>query len=94
MAVNTNTTQTVRRSSTVLGKRCEETQKQMKRRMAQAGCAPETKMENVTIPAVYGQKDDGVYAGLNGADFYFRRGERVQMPAPVAQILRDAHVIA
>ena len=69
MAVNTNTTQTVRRSSTVLGKKCEKTQKELKRRMAQAGCVPETKLEKVTIPAIYGQKDDVVYAGLKGADF-------------------------
>ena len=93
MAVNTNTTQTVRRSSTVLGMKCEKTQKELKKLMARAGCAPETKLEKVTIPSVYGQKDDVVYAGLNGADFYFRRGECVQMPAPVAQILRDTHVI-
>ena len=94
MAVNTNTTKTVRRTSTVLGSKCEATQKNMKKLLSKAGCAEGAKMEKVTIPMNPGDKDDVIYVGLNGADFYFKRGEPVSMPEPVARILRSAHVIA
>jgi len=93
MAVNTNTTKTVRKTSTVLGGRCDATQENMSRLIHQAGCREDVKMEKVTIPLHPGDKDDVVYVGLNGADFYFRRGVAVNMPAPAAEILRNAHML-
>lgn len=88
-----NTTKTLERTSTVLEKKCEETAKNMERLMREAGCTG-AKMEKVTIPMIPGMKDDVVFAGLNGAGFYFLRGKSVSMPAPVAQILKNCGVIA
>ena len=65
----------------------------MKKLIRQAGCAANTAMEKVTIPLHPGDKDDVVFVGLNGADFYFKRGEPVEMPKPVADILRNARVM-
>ena len=94
MAINTNTTKTVKRTSTVLGKKCSRTQTDMARLIERSGCAPDVAMEKVTIPQSPGDKDDVVFVGLNGADFYFRRGVAVSMPQPVAKILRNSGVIA
>ncbi len=88
MAIKTNTSKTVERASSVLLGKCEATEKNMARLMAQAGCAG-CPMEKVNIPLVPGTRDDVLFVGLNGADFYFLRGKSVEMPAPVAQILRD-----
>ncbi|MBQ2991324.1 MAG: hypothetical protein IJD60_08565 [Clostridia bacterium] len=93
MAVNTNTTRSVRRTSTVLAGKCEATQKNMKRLARQAGCAEDVKMEKITIPMHPGDKDDVAFVSLNGADFYFKRGEPATMPQPVAAILRRARMI-
>ena len=93
MAVNTNTTKTIKRTSTVLGGKCEATQKNMKKLIRQAGCAENVKMEKAVIPMNPGDKDDVIYVGLNGADFYFKRGEPVSMPEPVAKVLRSAYVM-
>ena len=93
MAVNTNTTKTIKRTSTVLGGKCDATKENMKKLIRQAGCAANTAMEKVTIPLHPGDKDDVVFVGLNGADFYFKRGEPVEMPKPVADILRNARVM-
>ena len=46
-------------------------------------------MEKVTLPLAPGSSDDVVFVGLNGADFYFMRGRQVEMPAPIAEILRN-----
>ena len=88
-----NTTKTLERTSTVLGQRCEETAANIKRLMAEAGCAG-AKLMKVTIPAQRECRDDVVFVGLNGAKFYFLRGVEVQMPEPVYCILRDAGVLA
>lgn len=45
------------------------------------------------IPRIPGSEDDVVFAGLNGVKFYFMRGESVDMPEPVAEILRNTGVI-
>ena len=78
MAINTNTTKSVKKTSNVLGKACEKT-----------GCAEDTKIEKIIIPMVPGSKDDVIFVGLNGVDFYFKRGEKVDVPTPCAEILRD-----
>lgn len=89
MAINTNTTKSVKKTSNVLGKACEKTQKELKTLMKRAGCEEDTKIEKVIIPMIPGSKDDVIFAGLNGVDFYFKRGEKVDIPTPVAEILRN-----
>ena len=42
--------------------------------------------ESAARPA---SKDDVVFAGLNGVSFYFQRGKTVEMPAAVAEILKN-----
>lgn len=87
-----NTTKTIERTSTVLGGRCEETQKNMKRLMAQAGVG-EYKSVRTMIPQIPGSKDDVVFVGLNGVKFYFMRGRSQEIPEPLVQVLSDCAVI-
>lgn len=88
-----NTTSSIKRSSVVLGKKCEETKKNMKE-LAKKLYGKETpKMEKVSIPNIPGLKDDVLWAQLNGVAFYFLRGETVEMPACVAQLLRETKQI-
>ena len=88
-----NTTKTLEKTSTVLSGKCDATQKNMEKLMREAGMTG-AKMEKVTIPLIPGTKDDVVFAGVNGAGFYFLRGRQAAMPAPVAQVLRNCGVIA
>lgn len=88
MAIKTNTTQTIDKASSALRARCEATQRNMDRLIAQAGCGGCDRVK-VTLPLAPGMNDDVQYVGLNGADFYFMRGRMVEMPEPVAEILRN-----
>lgn len=88
-----NTTSTIKRSSVVLGKKCEETEKNMKTLAKKLYGAETPKMEKVAIPNIPGVKDDVLFAGLNGVKFYFLRGKTVEMPAAIAEILRSAKQI-
>lgn len=88
MAIRTNTTQTVERTSSALLDKCEETEKNMAQLMAKAGCAG-AKTEHVTLQLTPGSRDDVQYVGLNSANFYFLRGRSHEMPEPVAEILRN-----
>ena len=88
MAIKMNTTKTIERTSSALSAKWGMTEKNMDRLMAQAGCAG-AKKERVLLPLVPGSKDDVQYVGLNGVDFYFMRGRSVEMPEPVAKILRN-----
>ena len=90
--INTNTTRSIRKTSTVLGEKCESTRKNMKKLMATAG-APEYKTVKTMIPRIPGSEDDVVFVGLNGVKFYFLRGESVDMPEPIAEILRNTGTI-
>lgn len=87
-----NTTATSKKASTMLAKKCEATQKNMKKLLAQMG-APEAKIEKVMIPMVPGTKDDVQYAGINGVDFYFMKGQSVSMPEPVIALLKNCGVL-
>lgn len=89
MAIKTNTTQTINRTSSVLGKRCEETQKNLKKLCREAGCPDDEKIVTVVIPMIPGSKDDVIFCGLNGANFYFLRGETVKMPECVYKQLKN-----
>lgn len=88
MAIRTNTTKTIERASSALLGKCEATEKNMDKLLAQAGCAG-CKKEKVTLPLIPGSKDDVVFVGLNGVSFYFMRGRSVEMPEPLAEILRN-----
>ena len=88
MAIKMNTTKTIERASSALAAKCEATEKNMDKLMAQAGCAG-CKKEKVMLPLMPGSKDDVQYVGLNGVDFYFMRGRSMEMPAPLAEILRN-----
>jgi len=88
MAIKTNTTKTIERTSSALAVKCEMTQKNMDKLMAQAGCAG-CKKEKVMLPVIPGCRDDVVFVGLNGVSFYFLRGKSVEMAAPLAEILRN-----
>lgn len=85
MGITTNTTRSLERSSTVLAPKCEETQKNMDKLLAQAGCTGRTKKVLIPIPTIPGQKDDVIFTAINGAKFYFQRGKAVQVPEPVMQ---------
>ena len=88
MAIKTNTTKTVERTSSALMGKCEATEKNMAQLMERAGCAG-AEMKRVMLPLVPGSKDDVQYVGLNGTDFYFLRGKVCQMPEPVYEILKN-----
>lgn len=88
MAIRTNTTRTIDKASSALAAKCEATKANMSRLMAQADC-PNGEMVKAVLPMAPGCSDDVVYVGLNGADFYFQRGTSVEMPAAVAEILRN-----
>lgn len=53
--INTNTTKSIRKTSTVLGEKCESTRKNMKKLMATAG-APEYKTVKTMIPRIPGER--------------------------------------
>ena len=90
---NINTTATMKKTSAMLMGKCEKTQKNLRRMMAEAGCAEAGcaggEVMKVTLPLTPGSRDDVVFAGLNGVSFYFLRGKECQMPAAVAEILKS-----
>ncbi len=88
MAIKTNTTQTIERTSSALAVKCEMTEKNMDKLLAQAGCAGCQK-EKVMLPLMPGSKDDVQYIGLNGVDFYFMRGRSVELAKPLIEILKN-----
>lgn len=92
MALTTNTTKTVSRSSTVLGVKCENTQKNMEKLLQESGCAGAKKIKTM-IPAIPGCKDDVVCVGLNGTKFYFLRGKSVDVPEPVLEIMKNCGIV-
>lgn len=88
MSIKTNTTQTIERTSSALAVKCEMTEKNMDKLLAQAGCAG-CKKEKVMLPLMPGSKDDVQYIGLNGVDFYFMRGRSVELAKPLIEILKN-----
>ena len=88
MAIKTNTTKTIERASSALAGKCEATEKNMDKLLAQAGCAG-CKKEKVMLPLMPGSKDDVQYIGLNGVDFYFMRGRSVELAKPLIEILKN-----
>ena len=91
MAINTTTS--IKRASTVLGKRCEETKKNMATLAKKVYGKATVEMEEVSIPNIPGMKDDVLFAAVNGVKFYFMRGETVEMPKAIADVLRNSKQI-
>ena len=91
MAINTTTS--IKRASTVLGKRCEETKKNMSTLAKKVYGKAAVEMEKVSIPNIPGMKDDVLFAAVNGVKFYFMRGETVEMPKAIADVLRGSKQI-
>lgn len=89
MAIKTNTTQTINRTSSVLGEACAYTQKNLKALCKKAGCTDEEKIMTVAVPVIPGNKDDVIFCGVNGVNFYFLRGETVKMPECVLTQLKN-----
>lgn len=89
MAINTNTTTSIQKASTVLAKACEETQKNMSKTVKKIYGDAAPKTIKVDVPFLPGVKDDVLFVGLNGHKFYFKRGEKAEMPQDVYQILKD-----
>ena len=83
MAITTNTTKSLSKASTVLGVKCEATQKNLDKLCRDAGCKGTVKKALVPIPNIPGIKDDVIYIGINGAKFYFQRGKSAYVPEPV-----------
>ena len=86
--MNINTTATMKKTSTMLMGKCEKTQKNLRRMMAEAGCA-DGEVVKVSLPLAPGSRDDVVFAGLNGVSFYFMRGKISEMPVAVMEILKS-----
>lgn len=84
-----NTTETIKKTSSVLDGKCKKTQDNLQKLMADALC-PQDKVTETMLPIIPGSKDDVVFAGLNGVSFYFKRGERVKMPEAIRKILHNA----
>lgn len=91
MAINTTTS--IKRASTVLGKHCEETKKNMAALAKKVYGKANVEMEKVSIPNIPGMKDDVLFAAVNGVKFYFMRGETVEMPKAIADVLRNSKQI-
>ena len=87
-----NTTKSMENTSTALAGKCGETLKNMNRLLADAGCAGCRRIETM-LPLVPGSRDDVIFVGLNGVGFYFMRGQRVQMPEPLLEILQNTGVL-
>ena len=93
MAITTNTTRTLERSSTVLAPKCEATQKNMDKLLADAGVKTKVKKVMVPIPNIPGIKDDVFFVGINGAKFYFQRGKSAYVPEPVMRQAVDCGLL-
>lgn len=88
----TNTSKTIGKVSTVLGGKCEETQKNMAKLMKDAGYEGAKKVK-VRIPYIPGSKDDVVFVGVNGAKFYFLRGETAEIPEPLLETMHNCGLV-
>jgi hypothetical protein len=86
------TTSNMKKASNVLGKRCADTEKNMKAKMRRAGCE-EYKTVKVAIARPYDRNDDVLVLGLNGELFYFLRGTTVNMPEQLHEIMLNTGTV-
>lgn len=91
MAMNTNTSKSVNKLSEAMSEAIEYTQKNMTKLLEKAGVKDAAKVEKVKtyIPMVPGSKDDVEFVGMGGMPFYFKRGESVDLPKPLFEILHN-----
>lgn len=92
--MNVNTTKTMKQASTALAPFCENTKKNMKKLAAKLYGAETPKMESITLPTWPGIKDDVQLVLVNGVKFYLMRGEKLEVPAAVAEVLRNTGHLA
>ena len=87
----TNTSKSVNKLSEAMAESIEYTQKNMTKLLAKAGVKDAAKVEKIKvyIPMIPGSKDDVEFVGLNGMPFYFKRGETVDMPKPIFDVLKN-----
>lgn len=92
MAINTS--KTIGKASTVMGKKVENTAKNMAKMLKDAGVKGTPK--SVTVPLIMnpGEKDDVFFIGLNGVSFYFKKGTTVSMPEPLLEIALNAGLVS
>ena len=90
--MDTMTTSNMKKASNVLGKRCADTEKNMKAKMRRAGCE-EYKTVKVAIARPYDRNDDVLIIGLNGELFYFLRGTTVNMPEQLHEIMLNTGTV-
>ena len=86
---NLNTITSMKMASSVLKDKCEATKANIKKMMTQAGVVETYKTVKVNIPQIPGDGDDVQFVGLNGVNFYFMKGETLDMPEPLYNLLRD-----
>ena len=91
--VHVNTTRSIDRASTILGARCEETKKGMSELAKRLYGSAKPEMEKVALPILPGVKDDVIFCAVNGVKFYFLRGDTVEMPKAVFEVLRNTGTI-
>ena len=86
---NINTTKSMKKASTQLEGKIQKTKENMEALLAQAGCkgAKKVKTRIPLNPAT--PNDDVLYLGLNGAGFYFRRGETVELAEPLIELMEN-----
>ena len=85
---NLNTTATMKKTSVVLAGKCAKTQKNLRKLMSDSGCSNGDTVR-VNLPLMPAEKDDVIFVGLNGVNFYFQRGTTVEMPTAIAEILKN-----
>ena len=86
--MGTNTTTTMKKTSVVLAGKCAKTQASLRKLMSDAGCADGETIK-VNLPLAPSINDVLVFGGVYGVMFYFQRGKTVEMPAAVAEILKN-----
>ena len=96
MAVKTNTSTSVMNTAYgALAKKVKNTTENMDKLLMKMGCKNPADVKRVPmiIPEVPGSKDDVLFLGINGAKFYFKRGESVLMPEPLLRLAVDCKEI-
>ena len=88
MAITTNTTKSIKKASSVLSPKCEATEKNMAALAKKAGIKT-PKMVATMIPRIPGSDDDVMFVGLNGVGFYFMRGDSVEIPEELVELLKN-----
>ena len=84
-----NTTKSMKKASTQLEGKVQKTRDNMEALLAQAGCkgAKKVKVRIPQNPAT--PNDDVLFLGLNGVNFYLRRGETLELAEPLVELMEN-----